>query len=190
MLSTFPKLGPRRAHPSQPLRRPHRSPRHLSIRPLFRLAALGTPAHPSGLRSPPEQHLLRLTGILSASGSDQYVFHALAGQMVSIDLTFREGKAILAVWGADGNVLLTDHAEVSNFQRVLPKTQDYYIAVKGRPEGGTLYSMTLSIPATASAAKRIEFAPGSITSTVSGQLNPGELGSIHIECAGWADHDH
>jgi hypothetical protein len=61
---------------------------------------------------------------LDASESDQYVLHALAGQTMSIDLTFQEGNAILAVWGADGDVLLSDHAETAGFQRVLPSNQD------------------------------------------------------------------
>ena len=52
---------------------------------------------------------------------------------MTIDLTFGEGEAILVVWGADGNVLLSDHAEASNFQSTLPTTQDYHIMVKGRP---------------------------------------------------------
>ena len=65
---------------------------------------------------------------------------------MSVDLSFSEGQAILVVWGADGTVLLTDHAEVSSFQRVLPTTQDYFIRVEGRPEGSPAYSMTVSIP--------------------------------------------
>jgi hypothetical protein len=87
-----------------------------------------------------------LPGQLPASGSDQYVLQASAGQTMSIDLTFSEGRAILVVWGADGEVLLSDHAEASSFQRVLPKTQDYNITVKGRPEGNTSYQMTITIP--------------------------------------------
>jgi hypothetical protein len=87
-----------------------------------------------------------VSGHLSASGSDQYVLNASAGQTMSINLTFSEGQAILVVWGADGDVLLSDHAEASSFQRVLPRTQDYNITVHGRPEGNTTYSMTITIP--------------------------------------------
>jgi hypothetical protein len=88
-----------------------------------------------------------LTGQLSAAASDQYVLRAMGGQTLNIDLTFSEGGAILVVWGADGNVLLTDHAEASSFRGTLPTTQDYYIMVKGRPQGSTFYGMTVSIPA-------------------------------------------
>jgi hypothetical protein len=102
------------------------------------------------------------------------VLRALAGQTMSVNLTFTEGQAILVVWGEDGNVLLSDHAEVSTFQQVLPTTQDYFIQVKGRPEGNTSYSIAISIPALSSApdVERIEFNTGSTSTTVTGQLNP------------------
>jgi hypothetical protein len=74
------------------------------------------------------------------------MYCALEGQTMSVEMSFSEGLAILAVWGADGTVLLSDHAEVSSFQEVLPATQDYYILVKGRPEESTTYSMTVSLP--------------------------------------------
>jgi heat shock protein HslJ len=86
-----------------------------------------------------------LTGNLTASTSDLYVLRALAGQTMSVNLAFTEGQAILVVWGEDGDVLLSDHTEVSSFERVLPTTQDYYIQVKGRPDGNTSYGMTISI---------------------------------------------
>ena len=78
-----------------------------------------------------------VTGQLNAHDSDQYVLHALGGQTINIDLTFSEGSAILVVWGADGDILLSDHAEVSTFQGVLSTTQDYFILLKGRPDGST-----------------------------------------------------
>jgi heat shock protein HslJ len=112
-----------------------------------------------------------LTGNLAASESDQYVLRALAGQTMSINLTFTEGQAILVVWGEDGDVLLSDHAEASSFQRVLPKTQDYFIQVHGRPEGNTSYRMTIDIPAIQAEMERIEFSPGATSTTVSGQIS-------------------
>ena len=115
-----------------------------------------------------------VTGNLPASGWDRYVLRAFVGQAMSVDLAFSEGRAILVVWGADGTVLLTDHAEVSSFQRVLPTTQDYFIKVEGRPEGTTTYSMTVSIPLMSTAAERIEFASESTSATVTGHLNASE----------------
>lgn len=115
-----------------------------------------------------------VTGSLPASGSDRYVLRAFAGQTMNVDLSFIEGRAILVVWGADGTVLLTDHAEVSSFQRVLPTTQDYFIKVEGRSDGSTTYSMTISIPSIGTGAERIEFASGSTSATVTGQLNASD----------------
>jgi heat shock protein HslJ len=112
-----------------------------------------------------------VTGHLEASQTDQYVLHALAGQTMTINLTFTSGKALLIVWGADGDVLLSDHAEATSFQQVLQTTQDYSIHVRNRPDGPTDYSMTISIPTPASGEKRIEFTPGATVATVSGQLN-------------------
>ncbi|HXQ35494.1 MAG TPA: hypothetical protein VN843_15860 [Anaerolineales bacterium] len=86
-----------------------------------------------------------VTGSLPASGLDRYVLQAFAGQTMSVDLSFSEGRAILVAWGADGTVLLSDHAEISSFQRALSTTQDYFIMVKGRPGGSTAYSMTVSL---------------------------------------------
>jgi hypothetical protein len=111
-----------------------------------------------------------VTGQLNASESNQYVLRALAGQTMSVNLNFTEGKAILVVWGADGTVLLSDHAEASNFQQVLPSTQDYYIMIKGRPEGRTAYSMTVAVSTISANAERIVFSPGATSATVSGQL--------------------
>ena len=113
-----------------------------------------------------------VTGQLSASGSDLYVLHGLADQTMSINMNFTAGQAILAVWGADGNILLSDHAEVSTFQGVLPLSQDYYIQVEGYPNGSTAYSMSVNIPSTNPVPERIEFAPGATSATVTGRLTP------------------
>ena len=112
-----------------------------------------------------------LTGTLAASESDQYVLRALAGQTLSLDLAFTEGQAILVVWGEDGDVLLSDHAEVSSFKRALPRTQDYFIQVKGRPDGNTSYTMTVTIPSISTGVERILFPRGSTSATMTGQLN-------------------
>jgi hypothetical protein len=115
-----------------------------------------------------------VTGSLPASGSDRFVLRAFAGQTMNVDLSFSEGRAILIVWGADGTVLLTDHAEVSSFQGVLPTTQDYFIKVQGRPDRSTTYSITVSIPSISTGAERLEFASGFTSATVTGQLTGSE----------------
>jgi heat shock protein HslJ len=116
-----------------------------------------------------------VSGELPASGSDLYVLRALAGQTMTVELSFDEGRAILAVWGADGTVLMSDHAEASRFSGQLPSTQDYYIHVKGRPDGETKYRMTVSIPPlqggeSTPAPERITFRTGATSAEVSGRL--------------------
>jgi heat shock protein HslJ len=86
------------------------------------------------------------TGNLPDSGSDFYVLRALGGQTMTVELSFTQGQAILAIWGKDGTVLLSDHAEATRFQGVLPSTQDYFILLKGRPDGETNYGMEVVIP--------------------------------------------
>ena len=116
-----------------------------------------------------------VTGHLPASGSDLYVLSAQAGQTMMVDLSFTQGRAILVIWGADGTVLMSDHAEASSFRGVLPSTQDYFIHIKGRPEGATDYSLQVTIPPVATSqpgpsAERIHFASGASSATVTGHL--------------------
>ncbi len=116
-----------------------------------------------------------LTGALQTSGSHQYVLSALAGQVMTVDLSFTEGRAILVIWGQDGTVLLSDHAGATRFQDVLPSTQDYYIQLKGRPDGSTHYSLKVTIPPLQSnpptpLPERIHFESGAASAAVTGHL--------------------
>lgn len=114
-----------------------------------------------------------VSGLLPASGSDLYVLSAAEGQIMTVALSFTQGRAILAIWGADGAVLMSDHAEATHFSGALPATQDYYILVAGSPEGETYYKMQVIIPQIASSAQtlqRIEFASGGTSATESGHL--------------------
>lgn len=131
-----------------------------------------------------------ISGDLHPSESDLYVLKAQAGQTMQVDLTFNEGAAILVVWGADGTVLLTDHAEVAHFQGSLPTTQDYFILVKGNPTSPTLYNLTVTIPPAVTAVpptpapKRIELATGATSATISGDLQPFEADQFVIRALG------
>jgi heat shock protein HslJ len=155
---------------------PTASPSPTALLPTFPTTIHSTPTAASAntegrIRFTPGATSASVAGHLAAFESDQYVLRALAGQTMTINLTFTTGEAILVIWGEDGNVLISDHAEVSNFQGVLPKTQDYHIMVKGNPNGSTDYTMTVSIPAISTGIQRIQFTPGSTTVTVPGQLN-------------------
>ena len=125
---------------------------------------------PQRIRFTPGSTSATVSGQLVPSGSAQYILYAQAGQTLNIHLGFTEGQAILVVWGADGNVLLSDHAEASDFQMSLPTTQDYNIQVKGNPTGNTAYQMTINIPAASTGIQRIQFPAGATSVTVPGQL--------------------
>src|SRR5690349_10512030 len=48
-----------------------------------------------------------VTGHLEASGLHAYVLRALAGQTLTVNLMFSSGQAILIIYGADGDVLMS-----------------------------------------------------------------------------------
>jgi hypothetical protein len=142
-----------------------------TVNPTVTSSTSGNTNDAERIRFAPGTTSASIAGNLAASESDLYLLRALAGQTLSLNLTFTEGRAILVVWGQDGNVLLSDHAEVSSFEQVLPTTQDYFIQVKGGPDGNTAYTMTVNIPAISTGMERIEFTSGSTSATVTGQLN-------------------
>ena len=144
------------------------------INPTSTSAASGSEDTEQRIRFEPGSTSATVTGNLAAAQADDYILRALAGQTLSVDLSFTEGRAILVIWGDDGNVLISDHAEVSSFEAVLPTAQDYHITVKGRPDGNTAYTMTVDIPAISTGMERIEFAAGSTSATLTGQLNASE----------------
>ncbi|HLY29321.1 MAG TPA: hypothetical protein VKQ72_23450, partial [Aggregatilineales bacterium] len=85
-------------------------------------------------------------GSLAPSGTDRWVLKALGGQTLTAKLTFSSGIAILIIFGADGNVLISDHAATQTFTGVLPSTQDYIIDVRNNPNSSTNYTLTITIP--------------------------------------------
>ncbi len=95
---------------------------------------------------PPGATSVAVQGQVTANGIDRWVLAAQAGQTMTAQLTFSSGQAILVVFGADGNVLLSDHAGASTFTGTLPSTQDYFIDVRGNPNGTTSYTLSITIP--------------------------------------------
>ncbi len=84
-------------------------------------------------------------GHVAAFGMDRWVLRAEAGQTLSARLSFSTGRAILIIFGADGDVLISDHAETPTFTGRLPSTQDYNIDVRGNPDGPTDYTLTVTV---------------------------------------------
>jgi hypothetical protein len=106
--------------------------------------ALPTPT-PERISFQPGATSATVSGHLPAFGFKPYILAASAGQTMTVDLSFTKGEAILVIYGADGNVLISDHAEATHWEGVLPSTQDYHIDLKGNPDGETDYSMEVTI---------------------------------------------
>jgi hypothetical protein len=94
----------------------------------------------------------QVSGDVVANGIDHYVLGAMAGQEMTVNLDASVGgnpapmSAILVIWGADGTVLISDHADATNWQGELPLTQDYYIDVKSMSNDTVVYTLEAIIP--------------------------------------------
>jgi len=75
----------------------------------------------------------------------RYVLAASQGQTMTVRVGAPPNSVALAVWGADGTVLLSDHAGAIEWQGQLPATQDYYLSVSGATEPA-LFRLNVSIP--------------------------------------------
>ncbi len=119
---------------------------------------------------------------LDPGGVRSYVLYVMGSQGMTVNLYVTTegvpaGSAILVIWGADGTVLISDHADATTWAGELPSTQDYYIAVKSVAQDAVDYTMEVIIPPAASQpepeAKRIQFAPDAISAQVQGSLAAG-----------------
>lgn len=114
------------------------------------------------------------------AGAKRYVLKAMAGQTMTVDLMYPGGPALLVIWGADGTVLISDHAEAQQWSGTLPRTQDYYIDVRAAADGPTVaYTLVVTIPPAGSdgepQATRIMFPVGGTSATVEGSVSPGAV---------------
>ncbi len=118
------------------------------------------------------------TGVLTMGGMDRYVLKASQGQNMTVSVSSANNNVILVIFGKDGTVLISDHADASSWSGVLPSTQDYYIDVRAIDGTSANYTLTVTIPPNPPKPphpniERISFAPGTISATVSGQVTPG-----------------
>lgn len=114
-------------------------------------------------------------GKLAANGMDRWVLRIIGGQTLSVNVIPVNGKVKLAIVGADGNPLVTDHADALQWSGKAPATQDYTIAVIAFDNTAPGYTLQITVPPLAQptappapVAKRISFAPGGISATVQG----------------------
>ena len=57
-----------------------------------------------------------------------------------------QGQVLLIIFGADGNVLISDHAGATNWRGKLPTTQDYNIDVRAYGNAPATYNLVVTIP--------------------------------------------
>ncbi|MBU0494308.1 MAG: hypothetical protein KKA73_01130 [Chloroflexi bacterium] len=114
-------------------------------------------------------------GTVPAGGMTRYVLTVLAGQTLSLALRVPQREAVLAVWGADGTVLLSDHVGATHWSWPVPTTQDYAIDVKSMSSADAAYTLEVTIPASPApnpqpGVKRIQFQAGSASATEYGRV--------------------
>lgn len=85
-------------------------------------------------------------GKTATPGEDRFAVRALAGQTMSVSVTSSQGPVILIIYGADGNVLISDHAGTSTWSGALPTTQDYYIDTRSIGSDVVPFSLQVTIP--------------------------------------------
>jgi len=88
-----------------------------------------------------------IPGTLHPQSMHPYVLTAMADQQMTVTIQKNENAlAVLSIWGADGTVLISDHAGASTWIGVLPATQDYYIDVISQDAGILDYHLEISVP--------------------------------------------
>jgi hypothetical protein len=140
-------------------------------------AAQGGPT-PRRISFPPGGTSATRTGVLTMGGMVRYVLGINAGQTLNASVASANNNVDLVIFGADGTVLISDHANASSWSGVVPSTQDYYIDVNAVDGTSANYTLTVTIPPAPPSPphptiQRIRFAPGTISATVSGQVVPG-----------------
>jgi putative hemolysin len=91
----------------------------------------------------------QVQGDLAPNEVDRYVLNAMAGQEMRLNLSTGaagDPAAILVIWGADGTVLISDHADATAWVGLLPATQDYYVDVRSLAQASLDYTLEVIIP--------------------------------------------
>ncbi len=114
-----------------------------------------------------------ITGSTATNGQDRFVLRILQGQTLTATITSAQNNVILIIYGADGNVLISDHAGATTFTGQVPATQDYFIDTRSVGSNVVPFTLRVTIPPITSvpippAPKRISFPPGGTSVTVQG----------------------
>ncbi len=164
--------------------------------PVTVLVATPTPTPPGfepqtqRIQFPPGSLTAVVQGNVAAGGLARYVVGVMAGQALSVSVSSPQGNVILVIFGADGTVLISDHAGATSWNGPAPITQDYIIDLKAEGDIAADYTLQVTLipnptvspgptigpgPTTAPqpGVKRITFPPGGTTATVRGTTTSG-----------------
>jgi hypothetical protein len=101
---------------------------------------------PVRIRFAPGAISAEVAGSLAPGDMRHYVLRALAGQRMLVIPRTTRGKIDLVISGADGQVLLNGRVAGSDFDGVLPNTQDYLVSVRAEGVSGAEYTLEIMIP--------------------------------------------
>ncbi|NIV29255.1 MAG: hypothetical protein GWN58_07025 [Anaerolineae bacterium] len=101
---------------------------------------------PVRIRFAPGATSAEVAGSLAAGDVRHYVLRALAGQRMLVIPRTTRGKIDLVISGADGQVLLSGRVAGSDFDGVLPTTQDYLVSVRAEGVSRAEYTLEITIP--------------------------------------------
>jgi len=112
-----------------------------------------------------------VSGTLTKNGMAEWVLRIVGGQTLSANLIPTNGNAKFTIVGAEGTVLISNHADAMQWSGEVPMTQDYTITLIAYDDTAPSYTLQITVPPLAqptAAPKRISFAPGAIAATVQG----------------------
>ena len=112
-------------------------------------------------------------GTIEPGQRQNYSLEAQQGQPMLASVASKDNDVTISIVTERGTTLLPASQGWSNWQGILPATQDYYIQVIGGASEEE-YSLWVSIPI------RIEFAPGATTATIRGQTVDGNITSYVV----------
>ena len=105
-----------------------------------------TPPQAKRIQFEPGGTSATVKGSIAPNAMERYVLRALAGQTMNVNATTSQGQVVLSVFGADGTVLITDHAGAMKWSGTLPSSQDYNIDVRSVGNAIADYSLEVVIP--------------------------------------------
>lgn len=111
------------------------------------LATLATSPQPRRITFAPGAISAAVQGSIPAGNIERLVLRAQAGQTMTVSVASNPpDKVIVVIFGADGSVLISDHATTPTWSGVLPTTQDYIIDLKPFAGMAADYTLTVTIP--------------------------------------------